>query len=67
MAMGILILILFIVFLVLVSPVLAIWAVNELLTQAGVANQIPWNFWSWLAMWLLIGCFAGTKTPYKSK
>ena len=33
---------------------LLVWAVNEILEQAGLAYQIAWNFWSWLSGLVLL-------------
>lgn len=63
--MPILVLVILVVVLMVLSPALGIWAVNELLEQAGVAHQIPWNFWSWLAMWVLLGTLHGGRVVSK--
>lgn len=47
--MKILSLVFLILFLLVVGPFIMVWGINELLEQAGVANQLPYNFWTWLA------------------
>lgn len=47
--MKVLVLIALIVVFATIGPAIFIWGVNELLEQSGVAVQIPWNFWTWLA------------------
>ena len=38
----------------IIGPALFIWGVNELLEQVGISQQIPWNFWTWLATWIVM-------------
>lgn len=52
--MKVLIIIGVLILLLVIGPACFIWGVNELLEQAGVANQIPWNFWTWLAAILVM-------------
>jgi len=59
----VLVLLLFIALLLIIGPALFIWGVNELLEQAGSTHQIPWNFWTWLAAFLVMP----KVTSYKSK
>ena len=33
----------------IIGPAILIWSTNEMMEQAGLATQIDWNFWSWLA------------------
>lgn len=47
--MKVVLVILFVIFAIIVGPAIFIWGANELLEQAGVSAQIPWNFWTWLA------------------
>lgn len=49
--------ILLVVFLVIFAPFIVLWGINELLQQAGVANQVPYNFWTWLATICVSGHF----------
>ena len=39
----------FILIVAIFSPFILIWGVNELLEQAQVVNQLPYNGWTWLA------------------
>jgi membrane-bound ClpP family serine protease len=50
----VLLLIGFIVLMFIIGPALFIWGSNELLEQAGFSQQIPWNFWTWLAAWIVM-------------
>lgn len=46
----------------IIGPAIFIWGANELLEQAGVSNQIPWNFWTWLAALAVTGIVRVSKT-----
>lgn len=37
-----------------ISPLLAIWSVNTILEQSGVATQIPHNGWTYLSTIILL-------------
>jgi hypothetical protein len=50
------------IFLLVIGPALFIWGANELLEQAGSTHQIPWNFWTWLAAFLVMPKSAGFKS-----
>jgi hypothetical protein len=50
------------ILLFMIGPALFIWGTNELLEQAGFTQQIPWNFWTWLAAWIVMP----KVTTYKS-
>lgn len=36
------------ILLIILGPFILIWGINELLEQAQIATQIPYNFWTWL-------------------
>ena len=42
------------VFALIVGPALFVWGANELMEQAGLSYQIPWNFWTWLAAFIVM-------------
>jgi hypothetical protein len=58
----VLILIALVIFALVIGPAVFIWGINELLEQAGQTAQIPWNFWTWLAAFLVMP----KVTSYKS-
>lgn len=43
-----------VVLFLIIGPALFIWGTNELLEQAGSTYQIPWNFWTWLAAFVVM-------------
>lgn len=45
---------------VIVAPMLFLWAVNTLFEQGGVVAYIPHNFWTYLASLSIIALFRGT-------
>lgn len=45
--------------LIVLGPLAALWAVNTLFVL-----DIPYNFWTWLAVWILAGAFR-TKVEVK--
>ena len=52
--MGVLFVIGLVLFALIIGPALFIWGTNELLEQAGSTHQIPWNFWTWLAAFVVM-------------
>lgn len=51
---------------IIIGPALLVWSTNELLEQAGVVNQIDFNFWSWLAGVVFLACVRGASSSSSS-
>jgi hypothetical protein len=52
----------FVVLAIILGPALFIWGANELMEQTGIAYQIPWNFWTWLAALFVMPKSAGYRS-----
>ena len=50
-----------IVLLLLISPMLLLWAINTFFEQAGSTAYIPHGFWTYLASFVVIAILRGGK------
>lgn len=50
-----------IVLLLLISPMLFLWALNTFFEQAGSTAYVPHGFWTYLASFVFIGLLRGGK------
>lgn len=50
-----------IIALLLIAPLLCIWALNTISEQSGMGWNVPHNFWTYLSIFILVGAFGRSK------
>lgn len=56
---GVLIIVALVLLVLLIAPMLALWALNTLSEQGSLGWYIPHNVWTYLAIYALVAVFRG--------